>query len=317
LKFEPHLKIAVVICTRNRASFLSDLLQALKKQTMPSDQWEIIVVDNNSTDATLEVIEKYRSQGMAIKLVKESRLGSNFCRNTGIKNSSAPLIAFIDDDAYPDCEWLSNIWEIYGSEEVWDFCLSGKIALHFLNERPGWLNKELEDYLSAIDYGESPKWIQARQACSANLVIPRKHFQANSVLGFDTRLLRRDGNLKSNDETLTLLKLEKLGVRFLYCPNIKVWHQIPKQRLQSSFFIKRAFWQGISDIQMENIRSGHAASHKDILWPSFIFIVKSPMSHIKNLFFSKGSNLNQTLNTYLHLGRILGAFFTLSQRKTF
>jgi GT2 family glycosyltransferase len=280
---------------------------------MPSDQWEIIVVDNNSTDATLEVIEKYRSQGMAIKLEKESRLGSNFCRNTGIKNSSAPLIAFIDDDAYPDSEWLSNIWRVYQSEEVWDFCLSGKVELHFLDERPSWLVKEFEDYLSAIDYGESSKWIQARQACSANLVIPRNHLKSSGFSGFDTRLLRKEGNLKSNDETLTLIQMEKLGVRFLYSPDVKVWHQIPRARTEQSFFKKRAFWQGVSDVQMEKLISGYVATLQQIILPTFILLLKNPVRHLRTILSKPINNRTyEASQTFLHLGRILGFLFEMS-----
>jgi len=313
LKVESQVKVSVIICTRNRASFLSDLLQALKNQTIPSDQWEIIVVDNNSSDATLEVIEKYRSRGMAINLAKESRIGSNYCRNAGIKNSSAPLIAFIDDDAYPDRDWLSNILRIYQSREVWDFCLSGKIELHFLCERPSWLNEELEDFLSAIDYGESPKWIQARQACSANLVIPRNHLQSNGFSGFDTRLLRKEGNLKSNDETLTLIQMEKLGVRFLYSPDVKVWHQIPRARTEQSFFKKRAFWQGVSDVQMEKLISGYVATLQQIILPTFILLLKNPVRHLRTILLKPINNRTyEASQTFLHLGRILGFLFEMS-----
>jgi glycosyltransferase involved in cell wall biosynthesis len=93
--------LAVVIATHNRASYLEKALDALSAQTLPSHTFEVIVVDNASTDATREVVSGRIRASRNLRYLPEPRLGASVARNAGWQATSAPYIAFLDDDAIP------------------------------------------------------------------------------------------------------------------------------------------------------------------------------------------------------------------------
>jgi glycosyltransferase involved in cell wall biosynthesis len=97
------LKISVIIVTYDRAKMLRDALCSLAAQTRLPD--EVIVVDNNSSDNTKEVVDNFK-QGLNIKYVLERTQGTSTARNTGIKDASGDIIVFLDDDCVADKKWL-------------------------------------------------------------------------------------------------------------------------------------------------------------------------------------------------------------------
>ena len=104
-------EISVVICSYNRANYIREALQSLYNQTLPHTQFEVIVVDNASTDNTESVCKDFITEhsDAAFYYMLESRQGASFARNTGAAKVKAPLLCFMDDDAiaYPD--FLTNL----------------------------------------------------------------------------------------------------------------------------------------------------------------------------------------------------------------
>ena len=103
--------ISVVICTSDRADKLNRCLQALGRTTADLKQApELIVVDNNSSDDTRVMIEKFaKSCSLRVKYIFEGRQGLSYARNTGVKEAACPIIAFTDDDCVPDQNWIAAI----------------------------------------------------------------------------------------------------------------------------------------------------------------------------------------------------------------
>jgi glycosyltransferase involved in cell wall biosynthesis/GT2 family glycosyltransferase len=105
--------ISVVICTYNRAKYLESCIKSLKNQTYSN--FEIIVVNGPSTDETNRILERYPK----IKLIKQDKLnGLSFARNLGIEASNGEIIAFIDDDAVADENWIEYLIKGYVDESV-------------------------------------------------------------------------------------------------------------------------------------------------------------------------------------------------------
>ena len=100
------LSITVVIITLNRAEWLKDALVSLTKQSRPPD--EVVVVDNGSTDDTEEIVLSFRDR-LPLKYVLETVRGIPFARNTGVRNATGDIVAFIDDDSVADENWLKYI----------------------------------------------------------------------------------------------------------------------------------------------------------------------------------------------------------------
>jgi glucosyl-dolichyl phosphate glucuronosyltransferase len=105
--------ISVVICTRNRARLLNRALISLVEQAFPRRDYEILVVDNQSTDRTYEIVKQFQEKG--VRYLREDRIGSSVARNTGWSNAAGRYIAFFDDDGIASPEWLAAIREGFSS----------------------------------------------------------------------------------------------------------------------------------------------------------------------------------------------------------
>ena len=103
------MRISIVIPTYNRAPLLEACLDALLRQRFPRSEYEIIVVDDGSTDGTVAVLEQYKQRNGNILPVTQANQGPGAARNLGIGRARAPIIAFTDDDCLPDEDWLSRI----------------------------------------------------------------------------------------------------------------------------------------------------------------------------------------------------------------
>jgi glycosyltransferase involved in cell wall biosynthesis len=119
---EAELRISVVVCTHNRAEKLASCLSSLGDQTLDSSSYEVVVVDDGSTDATPEVAERY-----AMRVIRNERnLGLAASRNVGVEATSGPVVAFTDDDCIADRDWLRQLLETFDDPEV--LAAGGKIT---------------------------------------------------------------------------------------------------------------------------------------------------------------------------------------------
>lgn len=127
-------KIALVVCTRNRAKRLDPFFESLKKLKCNSP-WELIIVENGSTDETGERLKQFASgfQGR-ISIVSEPKPGLGRARNSGWRASNAPVIAFTDDDCYPEPDFLNAVLSVYEDETI-GFS-GGRILLHDVTDAP-------------------------------------------------------------------------------------------------------------------------------------------------------------------------------------
>ena len=100
------MQLSIIICSYNRASYIREALSALYNQTAPLEQFEVFVVDNNSTDETPEVFKAWRAKhpNGQFNYITETSQGASYARNTGAKLAKGEWLCFIDDDAiaFPD-----------------------------------------------------------------------------------------------------------------------------------------------------------------------------------------------------------------------
>lgn len=149
--------ISVIIPTFNRSEKLKLVLEALNKQNLPFHYFEIIVIDNNSKDDTKEVVEfstrKYKN--LDIKYICEKQQGLNFARNCGVQQAQSDIVAFLDDDAVPQTDWLQTLLHTYKDTTVG--CVGGRIIPSFPEDArlPHWLSAIFNGYFSGFDPGGS------------------------------------------------------------------------------------------------------------------------------------------------------------------
>jgi glycosyltransferase involved in cell wall biosynthesis len=129
----PAPKVALVVCTRNRGKRLDPFFESLRKLNYDSP-WEIILVDA-STDDTGERLKAFAATfKQPVKIITDLRSGLGLARNCGWRATSAPIIAFTDDDCYPDPNFLTDIEAVFADPEV-GFS-GGRILLHDPSDAP-------------------------------------------------------------------------------------------------------------------------------------------------------------------------------------
>ena len=244
--------ISVIIPTYNRSALLAESLKSLIKQNFPSEQYEILVVDNNSTDNTREVTESFASNSpVSVRYNFEKEQGLSIARNTGIRNAKGEIIAFVDDDIHADENWLSAIAKAYEDPSVG--CAGGPIRPIWLGQKPSWLDKMWEPYLTINEFeaarvaGEY-RWPET--PWGANISFRKNVFDRVGM--FPENLGRVGVSLLSNEEVNICKKIAAAGIKIAYAPEAVIHHKIPAERLTKQWFYHRTYWQGRSDAILDN-----------------------------------------------------------------
>jgi glycosyltransferase involved in cell wall biosynthesis len=166
--------VSVVISTRNRAELLKGALDAVLRQSYAS--FEVIVVDNGSTDSTGDVLAIYQNRHpQQLRSVREDRVGVSYGRNRGLMLSRAPLVAFTDDDVRVGPDWLQQGVR-WLAEHADDAYVGGPVLPQWTSPPPPWLTREHWAPLAALDYGNVPFIVPTdRPVCliTANLIVRR------------------------------------------------------------------------------------------------------------------------------------------------
>lgn len=242
-------EISAIICTRNRAVFLEKCLNGLLRQTLPVARYEIIVVDNGSTDNTWEILAKFADNPL-IRVVTEPVAGLSRARNCGLREAKAPYVGYIDDDAVPGERWLEAALEVFlGVNPVPDW-VGGPVTLEWEVAKPDWINEELSVPLGWVNWGELPRhlntseWLIGANSCFKKACLEK-------FGGFDERLGRQGSCLLSGEETQIKKKIEATGGFLYYHPEVTVRHFVPAARVIPSWFYRRYFWGGVTDFVMQ------------------------------------------------------------------
>ena len=141
--------ISAVVPTHNRSAYLRKCLRALEKQTLPPQQYEVIVVDNDSIDDTPSVVKSFCERNSIFRYVHEAKPGVAIARNTGVRVSSFDFVAQTDDDAEPDPTWLERILARFREHPNDVGIVGGEVLPIWEAERPAWLSDALLRPLSA------------------------------------------------------------------------------------------------------------------------------------------------------------------------
>lgn len=244
------LAASVVICTHNRAPILADALQAVARLEPPSGGAEVIVVDNASTDATQDVIAAAApAMGVPFRPVREATLGLSAARNRAVAESRGEVIAFLDDDAVCETDWLVRLLEVYEDHPDAE-CVGGRVLLRWVQPPPPWWDHSMDHHLSAVDYGEDILRLHyPTYPYGANISYHRRVFDRG--LTFDPKLGRRGKSLGAGEELALGLAIEAAGGAVYYTPHAEVWHLAERSRTDPAYLFRKSFQHGASAARLE------------------------------------------------------------------
>lgn len=233
--------ISVVVCTHNRADTLARMLEAFFAQPdLAKVHHEIIVVDNHSTDHTVDVVERFTPQ-KTLEYVYETKQGHTFARNRGILESRGEIVAFLDDDVIVDPHWLIALARTF--EETDADVVGGKAALIFESDPPPWMGVEFRKALSEVDLGDVRKDAgNGQRLYGLNIAFRKASLQKAG--GFDDDLGRRGEQVQGGDEQDLVGRIVRAGGKTLYEPRALVGHIIGAERLEWSYFVRLAASSG-------------------------------------------------------------------------
>src|SRR5579859_1003447 len=136
----PSIRVTVAIITHNRARLLRQALAGIVRQDYPSDRWELLVIDNNSTDETRDVIGSFATALPTPRRIAEMRQGLDFGRNRAIEEAKGDLIVLVDDDIIVEADWLSQLVAPLSSESAHKIgVVGGEVVPVFPDGLPAWL----------------------------------------------------------------------------------------------------------------------------------------------------------------------------------
>lgn len=226
--------VSVVLSTYNRVQVLPRALESLLDQDHDGARYEIVVVDNNSTDATRESITSFAAKVAKLRYVFEPKQGLSHARNTGIRSARAPLIAFTDDDVRVSRDWVSTIARLFQDHpEV--ACVGGKVLPSWSGPWPSWLTREHWGPLALLDYGDTPFHVDTtRRLCliGANSAYRREVFDRVGMFAPRVQALGREVGTEDHE---LLLRLWRAGGQGLYWPRLIVMSDIAPERMQRAY----------------------------------------------------------------------------------
>jgi glucosyl-dolichyl phosphate glucuronosyltransferase len=235
------IAISAIIPTLNRSDGLRRALESLRDQTLPPDKYEIIVVDNGSTDDTQKLVAEFmnaESPGAAARFIREERLGHHFARHAGIRVARGAILAFIDDDAIADPRWLEALIDAFKDRKAG--CVGGKIKPVWEVEPPEWVRSYGASSFGGLNLGDELVELKTPNIYGSNFSIRKSLFF--TVHGFNPDSI---GDFWFGDgETGLLLKVLQAGWKIIYTPEAVVWHVIPASRMTLAYLKRRWANQG-------------------------------------------------------------------------
>lgn len=230
---------SIIVCTYNRDKYLYSALQCIAENGYPTDDYEIVLVNNMSTDSTESECQRFRNDYPAVdfRYFVETQQGLSFARNRGIQESRGETLVFLDDDSYIQPNYLLNLQhqlEAFPNADAF----GGKIDPVFESgEPPKWLSKWNYSWVSAIDMGNKVCPFEGKAfPIGANMGISKAMLSKIGV--FNTELGRSKKNLMGGEEKDLFERIRHQGGNIYYFPDVVVQHVIPPSRTTKEY-VKR------------------------------------------------------------------------------
>jgi glycosyltransferase involved in cell wall biosynthesis len=248
------LDATVLICTYNRAAFLRETLASLARIDASGLAWDIVVVDNNSTDDTRAVVAEIAAIfPVPLRYLFEPRQGKSYALNTGLQQTSATVIAFTDDDVRVSEKWLTAACAPLLETSEFDYT-GGPVHPIWEVERPRWIHETRSDLwgpLAILDYGDRPFCFEDARRVPLGVNMAVRRTLCDRIGGFDPALGRRGASLLGQEQAEFFCRSRAAGARGLYVPSMAVEHHVPKARLTRQYFRRWWFWKGVSKRRLE------------------------------------------------------------------
>lgn len=249
------LLISVVLCTYNRCELMASALRSVCEQTLKWMHYEVIVVDNNSTDRTRQHVSEVSQRYTNVRYCFEAKQGLSHGRNAGLHTARGRYVAYIDDDCTVPTEWLGIAQEII--ERTAPAIFGGPYRPFYNTPKPPWYR----DSYGSYEGGSSARWLTGDEYLSGtNMFIHRTVLE--ELGGFSPDVGMAGNRLGYGEETIIQQRFrrERPGEGIYYEPRLRVSHLVRSEKMRLLWCARQMFvsgrdWQRV--LYETNHRSGN------------------------------------------------------------
>lgn len=235
-------RLSVIVCTYNRSELLAGCLQSLVEQTLDADLFEVIIVNNNSTDNTVETAGPFTRAHHNFRMVTELNQGLSHARNRGFREATGDYVAYIDDDARATPHWCQLIVSSFLTVQPSPVAVGGKIIPIYVSTPPEWF----DDSFETRTWGDAARFLspdQARNGFSgSNMAFKRALLQEYAGFSPDLGMTGKVTGLGEETDFFRRLACDK--PLLWYDPLIEVRHLTPQRNLTMVYRFKRGYYSG-------------------------------------------------------------------------
>lgn len=241
------MDFSVVICTYNRCDYLRDTLEDVARLRYPTKDFEVLVINNNSTDDTVEVVNKAIDlhPQVNLRLIKEVNQGLSFARNRAFEEAKSDYIIFIDDDVFLPEVYLQN-WQAFVNQFPAAEMAGGAVEIHVDGPMPEWFPMVLKQILGKHQpYKTSKRYGKGGFPIGCNMMVRKlAGLQAGA---FNTAIGRTGSQLLAGEEKDLAHRIRKLGGQIAYNAWASLRHRIGSERLTKDYIARQARGVGLGD----------------------------------------------------------------------
>ena len=240
--------LTVILCTYNRDKYIYNVLKSVADNDYPRQDYEIVLVNNNSTDNTEGECKRFAADHPDIRFCYfvETNQGLSYARNRGIRESHGDLLVYVDDDATVNKEYLRTYADFF-ARNADAVAAGGPILPVYETEEPKWMSHYTRQLITGKLYmGDSEKeFTHGAFPGGGNSCYRKQVFDAVGL--FNVELGRKGNSLIGAEEKDLYDKMTTRGMKFYYLPTAILYHIIPEKKLTQDYFDRLTYSIGVSE----------------------------------------------------------------------
>lgn len=234
-----EILLSVIIATYNGGKHIGRCLDSFTRQSIKSNLFEVITVNNNSTDDTQDIALEYVNHYDHFFLLEENSPGVSYARNKGILNARGKYICFIDDDAYADKDWLKNVLSAFTDNNPEPAVVGGCILPYYNTQKPEWFSDKFEIRAK----GSKSRFLSKSECYSgfpeSNLCIRKEVL--DKVGHFSIDFGPRGEKMGFGEGSELSRRITDKFPHFWYDPDIIVYHLVPERNMSVKYILSRKY----------------------------------------------------------------------------
>jgi len=245
--------LSVIICTYNRDKYIYNVLKSLADNDFSVKEYEIVLVNNNSTDNTESECNRFHVKfpNVNFRYFIEKDQGLSHARNRGIKESIGNVLVYVDDDALVNEAYLQT-YDCFFKQNPSISAAGGAIIPKYETQAPTWMSHYTKNLITGYLYkgDKIVEFTQGKYPGGGNAAYRKEVF--DQIGYFNVDLGRKGNSLVGAEEKDIFDKMTKLGMRFFYLPNAILYHIIPESKLTRDYFTRLTYSIGRSEYLRTN-----------------------------------------------------------------